>query len=482
MSLNKFMLMLFSYVFMASCSSDDKNDVSNIPIASFEASALDIEKGGNVLFTDKSLGGEIVRWSWDFNDGDTSDMQNPEHVFQETGDYDVSLTVEDDKGQESVPFIKTISVMKPAMTTPKILWVYQNDERSYQGSPAVSNDGTVIFGDEGSRVVAVKDGNLIWDHKFSSVTHAVPAIDEDGIVYYGSHDKNLGAWSTEGDEQWIIETPTKMTYSSPALASNGTIYSAGQAPNKVFAVDHQGNLIWDYEGNSRINGSPIINKNETVVYVGSDKSFLAIDASGNKKWETDFGGGRNLSTPAIGPDETIYDSAGDNEGQTVLAAFDPDDGSKYWEIDLGESGDYGSGTWDASPVVSEDGTIYIAVSGKLYSVDTDGSINWFFDGKGGNSRTTPAIDNNGNIIYVSYNPSILYIVSPEGDLAYKPLELNTSGMWSAPVIDDNGIIYIGPDYDEKLYAIEVKNITGPAPSPAWPMLGKNQRRTANAKD
>jgi PKD repeat protein len=46
-------------------------------------------------FTDNSslLVGDIAEWLWDFGDGNTSDVQNPEHTFFENGAYDVCLSV-----------------------------------------------------------------------------------------------------------------------------------------------------------------------------------------------------------------------------------------------------------------------------------------------------------------------------------------------------------------------------------------------------
>lgn len=53
-----------------------------------------------VKFTDTSSdpGGSIVSWDWDFDDGETSDLQNPSHIFDDVGTYRVRLTVTDDDG------------------------------------------------------------------------------------------------------------------------------------------------------------------------------------------------------------------------------------------------------------------------------------------------------------------------------------------------------------------------------------------------
>ncbi len=48
-----------------------------------------------VQFTDLSTTeGTIVKWTWDFGDGNTSTSQNPEHTYTTPGIYTVSLTVE----------------------------------------------------------------------------------------------------------------------------------------------------------------------------------------------------------------------------------------------------------------------------------------------------------------------------------------------------------------------------------------------------
>ena len=65
--------------------------------------ALSIDFGGSpqngpvpleVTFTDQSFtNDEIIGWSWDFGDDHTSDQQNPVHIYNDPGDYDVTLII-----------------------------------------------------------------------------------------------------------------------------------------------------------------------------------------------------------------------------------------------------------------------------------------------------------------------------------------------------------------------------------------------------
>ena len=52
---------------------------------------------GPVAFTDKSTTGaqRIEKWDWDFGDGESSAVRNPNHLYQVPGDHPVELIVED---------------------------------------------------------------------------------------------------------------------------------------------------------------------------------------------------------------------------------------------------------------------------------------------------------------------------------------------------------------------------------------------------
>lgn len=69
------------------------------PTADFSADPTAVEVGGEVSFTADSE--NATSWEWDFGDGTTSEEQNPIHVYEEPGDYDVSLTATNDDGSET---------------------------------------------------------------------------------------------------------------------------------------------------------------------------------------------------------------------------------------------------------------------------------------------------------------------------------------------------------------------------------------------
>jgi len=90
-----------------------KSSSQSIELApNFNFSPSTPEVGLAVQFTDSSTGNP-VSWTWDFGDGEKSTNQNPQHQYQNSGIFNVTLTVSN--GASSKSLTKTITVI-PALT------------------------------------------------------------------------------------------------------------------------------------------------------------------------------------------------------------------------------------------------------------------------------------------------------------------------------------------------------------------------------
>ena len=89
------------------------------PTAAFTWAPETQDEGSPVDFTDESTSyrDDIISWAWDFDDGDTSDAQSPEHTFMDDGVYNVCLTVtDDDDSTDTVCHDVTINNVAPTAT------------------------------------------------------------------------------------------------------------------------------------------------------------------------------------------------------------------------------------------------------------------------------------------------------------------------------------------------------------------------------
>jgi PKD repeat protein len=72
----------------------------NPPVADFSAPSITGRVPLNVQFTDESTG-DVDTWQWDFGDSTTSNEQSPSHVYDDAGEYTVSLEVAGPGGSDS---------------------------------------------------------------------------------------------------------------------------------------------------------------------------------------------------------------------------------------------------------------------------------------------------------------------------------------------------------------------------------------------
>jgi PKD repeat protein len=97
---------------------DDKKEpvegeiITVLPSASFTVTPTSGKAPLTVDFTDTSTAGTsaINSWMWDFNDGNSSTEQNPQHIYEAAGSYDISLTVTTADGTDTTTMVGAVIV------------------------------------------------------------------------------------------------------------------------------------------------------------------------------------------------------------------------------------------------------------------------------------------------------------------------------------------------------------------------------------
>jgi outer membrane protein assembly factor BamB len=232
---------------------------------------------------------------------------------------------------------------------------------------------------------------------------------------------------------------------------------------------------WRFGTSGLVASSPAIGPDGTI-YVVSDGKLYAINPDGLQKWVfTD----KILSfspvyddndTPADTTDDTIY-AVGSGDGN--LHAIRTDNVLK-WSFDAG-------GDLDSSPFVGPDHTIYAgrdhnsaADPGQVIAVNPDGTpkgLNWPFQvptAVENDIDAQPVVDDNGtpgdttdDTIYVGSEDRFFYAINPNGTFKWS---FDTGYVVTAAAIADDGTVYAA-SRDSKVYAI---NPDGTSKGLSWP--------------
>jgi len=274
----------------------------------FTFSPVNPEVGVSVQFKDASTGNP-TSWSWDFGDGEKSTNQNPQHQYQNSGIFNVTLTVSN--GTSSKSLTKTITVI-PALT-PGFSFSPVNPEAgeliqfqdSTSGNPSAWSwnfgDGSTsnlqnpshLYNNAGTYTVTLTASNGL-ETKTASKTINVKAVIQADFTYSPTNptagtqiqftDKSTGSitsWSWQfGDGGTSSQKNPTKTYSTAASYNVKLTISDGTTSNSMTqTVTVVASLVADFT----------LSPNSPAV--GQEVQFLDNSQGSPTSWSWDFGDG-----------------------------------------------------------------------------------------------------------------------------------------------------------------------------------------------
>lgn len=210
------------------CQRSDTIQVSLTDVqAGFSVSATNACNGTGIQFTDTS--NFASSWSWDFGDGTTSTLQNPQHTYTTNGNYTVTLTVSfngctdtetrvayinvstpvaasftaDDTSSCAAPFTVNFTGNSPGASS--VNWNFGDGGTSSANSPAYTYNST------GSFTVT-----------FNALNSAgcVTSITRTNYIDIGTLSATISADSTNGCTPLLVSFQSSVTTNSPITSYN----------------------------------------------------------------------------------------------------------------------------------------------------------------------------------------------------------------------------------------------------------------------
>jgi gliding motility-associated-like protein len=163
-----------NYVIIAydalNCDVQESLIINSAPQANFILDEYEFSLANDpVLFTDLSNDDDIVSWYWNFGDGNSSNEQNPSHLYTEPGIYFATLTITDSFNCED-QITKEIRVLQDFYSYTPNIFTPNNDGTNDTFTPSLLNINTntymlTIFDRWGNKLFETSDYNQGWDGK-----------------------------------------------------------------------------------------------------------------------------------------------------------------------------------------------------------------------------------------------------------------------------------------------------------------------------
>jgi len=392
-----------------------------------------------------------------------------------SGEY----TVEFDVGEESFPRQVDVVVTDEDVELRDVCvnrrtW-HNEFIDGFSGGFTVLSDGSLwMFDGDDNVVILNNDGTLRRRYEtgfpWGSLAYT-PSWNEDGTCYMPWF-TGVNAYSPEGELVWSFVPPETGFGASPAIGEDALYMGTKKC---LYALDFHGNLLWRYQTDANVGGSPSIAGDGTIYFSCYDNHVYALNPDGSLKWR--YGATHVFSpTPVIGHGGMVY--VGGYDG--AMHAIRPD-GTAAWTFQ--------TETAISRPaLVSADGTIYFTNQHhRLFALNPDGSLKWEYSDDTWISLRIGLTS--GDVLLgtvgLAHRVSLMVAFDLEGNLLWKHQFAGTEGV-SGPVIDDNGTLfmcmYTGWDGMWLGYVSAYRTpFTGYQDNAPWPCDMANNHRTGKAE-
>jgi len=238
-----------------------------------------------------------------------------------------------------------------------------------QRCPAIGSDGTIYIGGCGLHALDPVTGTRKWVFSEGATVRSSPSVGSDGTIYIVLRGSDLTAVKADGTQKWQnkFTDPSEMTFTSPTIDQNGTIYLGAEGKNQgiyysiIYAFNPDGTIKWKYpvEGGRFVRALPTIDSNGNIIVttraneLANPARIISISPGGTKEWDYTIENVHSTpddiySTPAIDNNRLVYFGAETG----YLYVLNPNGTLNYkYQLPCAIN-------W-SSPTITSDGILYI---------------------------------------------------------------------------------------------------------------------------
>lgn len=151
--------------------------VAEPPVADFDFMPTKATENTPVTFTNLTQGQEPLHYLWNFGDGDTTSVRNPQHQYLKTGTYNVCLTAANREGCTHTVCKQVTAIVVPLFDVPTA-FSPNNDGMNdvfYVKSFGVTKFNLKIFNRWGQLIFESSDPRIGWDGRFKGAVQPMDA-------------------------------------------------------------------------------------------------------------------------------------------------------------------------------------------------------------------------------------------------------------------------------------------------------------------
>jgi PKD repeat protein len=281
------------------------------PFASFHVPTKEICAGESIGFVDQSENSP-TNFKWSFGDGDSSNLQNPTHVYNTAGTYNIRLDVSNASGVDS----RTINQLVVVRPNPSLV---------------VSADTSICEGESANLFVSGAD-SYTWDNGLAAQTsHMVSPTFSTSYQVTGE----LNACTSVENISVIVNTIPSLTTSGSGTICEGEsiILSAsgatsfdwdnGLGSGDTHNVQPTSTQIYTVTGTTQgcsstetvqvvVKASPILLTNSDVTICDGEDALISASGADTYVWDNGIGSGNTHTVQPI--TTTIYRVIGTSNG------------------------------------------------------------------------------------------------------------------------------------------------------------------------